>query len=306
VPGHPQTETLNPSLGIHRRPWLFFGIWILVCAVFYLKPLSTLFRFAISSDDASHILLVPFISAWLFYAERKKYSNPTPDLRTASPLAVLAVAITAVILFHPIGQRSALAGLIGCFLLLLASGFIAIFGFRSFRSDWFPLAFLAFLVPLPERLLGRFIYLLQAGSAKIAETIFDWTGVPALRDGFVFHLPRINIEVAKECSGIRSSLALLILALLVAHFSFSKFWKKLVFVAAGLVMMIVKNGVRISTLTILANNVNPEFLYGRLHREGGVVFFLLGLALLLPVYWVLRRGEGPFNLATPKTSASQS
>ena len=56
-------------------------------------------------------------------------------------------------------------------------------------------------------------------------------------------------------------------------------------------MMLVKNGIRIATLTLLANYVNPEFLYGRLHRQGGVVFFLIGLALLLPVFWYLRRGE---------------
>jgi exosortase/archaeosortase family protein len=67
-------------------------------------------------------------------------------------------------------------------------------------------------------------------------------------------------------------------------------------------MMIVKNGVRIATLTILANNVNPDFLYGRLHREGGVVFFLLGLGLLLPVYWFLRRGEMPISASAARPS----
>jgi exosortase/archaeosortase family protein len=56
-------------------------------------------------------------------------------------------------------------------------------------------------------------------------------------------------------------------------------------------MMIVKNGVRIVTLTLLASYVDPGFLYGRLHHEGGVVFFLLGLALLAPVLWLLERGE---------------
>jgi exosortase len=112
-----------------------------------------------------------------------------------------------------------------------------------------------------------------------------------LRQGFVFHLPRISIEVAQECSGIRSSIALLILAVLIAHFVFRTFWKKLVFVAAGLVMMLVKNGIRIATLTILANYVDPRFLSGSLHRDGGVVFFLVGLVLMLPVYWVLKEGE---------------
>ena len=46
------------------------------------------------------------------------------------------------------------------------------------------------------------------------------------------------------------------------------------------------------TLTRLANYVDPEFLDGKLHHEGGVVLFLLGLGLLLPIYWLLKRSEG--------------
>ena len=56
---------------------------------------------------------------------------------------------------------------------------------------------------------------------------------------------------------------------------------------AGIVVMIIKNGIRIVTLTLLANYVDPGFLHGNLHREGGVVFFVIGLLLLLPVLWLL-------------------
>jgi exosortase/archaeosortase family protein len=86
-------------------------------------------------------------------------------------------------------------------------------------------------------------------------------------------------------------MALLLLALVVAHLAFRPLWKKVVFVAAGLLVMIVKNGVRIATLSLLANYVDPDFLFGRLHREGGGVFFVLGLFLLVPLYWLLKRGE---------------
>jgi len=84
-----------------------------------------------------------------------------------------------------------------------------------------------------------------------------------------------------------------ILAVLVAHFSFRPMWKKLVFIAAGLCMMLIKNGMRIATLTLLANYVDPDFLYGKLHHQGGIVFFLIGLALLLPVFFYLRKDEQP-------------
>ncbi len=110
-----------------------------------------------------------------------------------------------------------------------------------------------------------------------------------LREGIVFHLTTVNIEVARECSGIRSSIALLILAVLAGHFVLEGVWRKLVFVLIGIALMIVKNAIRIVTLTLLANYVEPGFLFGKLHREGGVVFFLIGLLLLWPVLWLLQR-----------------
>ncbi|MBV9889051.1 MAG: archaeosortase/exosortase family protein, partial [Acidobacteria bacterium] len=72
----------------------------------------------------------------------------------------------------------------------------------------------------------------------------------------------------------------------------------------SLFVMILKNGVRIAVLTMLAIHVDPSFLFGRLHRDGGVVFFLLGLALLLPVLWLLGRNEGE-NLGTVEASKTQ-
>jgi len=175
---------------------------------------------------------------------------------------------------------------------LWVAGFVFTVGRTSWPKSLFPLFFLFLMVPWPSFLLDRVIYLLQAGSAWITSVLFDLTGVPALREGFVFYLPSVTIEVAKECSGIRSSMAVLILALLIAHFRLKSFWKKTLFLASALFVMILKNGIRIASLTLLSMYVDPGFLYGRLHHEGGVVFFLLGLSLLTPLLCFLRRLEG--------------
>ena len=175
--------------------------------------------------------------------------------------------------------------------LACIAGFAFAFGRQMLRAGAFPLWFLLLITPLPSFLLDRVVSWLQRGSAEIAAVLFNVSGAPVLREGLVFHLSTVSIEVAPECSGIRSSIALLILALLVARFAFKPIWKRIVFIAAGLFMMIIKNGVRIAALSLLANYVDPGFLYGRLHRQGGVVFFLIGLALLIPVYWLLKRGE---------------
>ena len=248
-----------------------------------------------NSDSASHILMIPLIVAWLLYGESKRLrAQSSLDPHPGLALALLALLVLGLSFC---GQSSIATNRLMFFilslLLLIIAGFLVAFGRNATKTVWFCLAFLVFAIPLPEALLNGVIHLLQAGSADVAEWIFDLSGVPVLRDRFFFYLPGVSIEIAKECSGIRSSIALLILALLVSHFSFSKFWKKVIFVCAGLLMMLIKNGVRIASLTLLAKYVDPGFLFGRLHHEGGVVFFLLGLVLLVPVYRLLRRGELP-------------
>jgi exosortase len=184
------------------------------------------------------------------------------------------------------------------------AGFSFLFGRAASKAAYFPLLFLILMVPFPQAMLDRIIYVLQTGSAWITGALFDVLGVPALREGFVFHLARIDIEVAKECSGIRSSMVLLILALVVSHFYLKRFWSKALFIVCGLFMMMVKNGIRIASLTLLAMYVNPSFLTGRLHHQGGIVFFLLGLLLLLPVLWILQRGESGRYVGKPPAHSS--
>ena len=246
------------------------------------------------NDNASHIILIPFISAWLIYMEQKRIFR---RVSFAYSFAGVLFTISAVTCFWTLRSPATwthadlLAGYALALVLLWISGFVLFFGRAALENARFPLLFLFLTIPLPDALLNHSIYFLQKGSAEVAEMIFDLAGVPALREGFVFYLAHFSIAVARECSGIRSSLALLILVLVVGHLLLHTLWRQVVLVIAGVLIMVVKNGVRIATLTILAEYVNPGFLYGRLHREGGVVFFLLGLVLLLPILWLLQRNE---------------
>jgi exosortase len=276
-----------------RHPWLIYGVWVVFCGLVFSKALASLAVYSLHNENASYILLIPPIVAWLLYTDRARISRICVfDFLPALLFAGAATALWALALRPPASLVSAGVSLsLASLILFLIAGYVAVFGRASAEQTWFAFAFLGFAIPIPEALLNRFIYALQYASAGVAGWIFDWSGVPVLREGFFFYLPGLSIEVAKECSGIRSSIALLILAVLVAHFAFTRFWKKAVFVFAGLLMMAVKNGVRIATLTILAKYVDPDFLFGRLHHQGGIVFFLIGLGLLVPLYWLLRRGE---------------
>ncbi len=296
-----ETASLDDNNTSAGRRWLLFGSWILVSSLIFSHPIIAFVRISLSNPDASHLILVPFISAWVIFVERRKVFR---DLSYGTAIGgfffflACGVAFVSRFLAGSPSLDVQLSGYILALVLSWIAGFALLFGESACRAGYFSLLLLFLMVPLPNFLLIRVIYLLQLGSAWIAGSLFDLVGVPVLREGFVFHLARFNIEVAKECSGIRSSMALLVLALLISHFQLNRFWSKALFVVSGLLMMILKNGIRISTLSILAIYVDPGFLLGRLHHEGGIVFFALALLLLLPVLALLRRWESRSPVAT--------
>jgi exosortase len=154
------------------------------------------------------------------------------------------------------------------------------------------------VVPIPEPFLSKIIYFLQAGSTDMSETFFRLAGIPYHRDGFVFELPGIAIRVAEECSGIRSTLALLITTILASYIFLKSASRRLILCVAVVPTAIFKNGLRIATLSTLSIYVDRGFLYGNLHHRGGIVFFVIALLPLALILKLLQRSEKPTPAVT--------
>lgn len=274
-------------------------------------PAYRFFWFAYRTGDESYILLVPLICAGLIYLDQKRVfaaAKAGMNPWAASCMAAGAVAIVVAYLTGGDLQLMATAFGLGA---LWASGFLALFGVSAGRAAMFPLLMLLWMVPIPSPVLDAIIVALQKGSADLTEMLFHAVNVPVLRNGMIFELPGVSIEVAKECSGIRSTLSLVLLMMIVVHESLESNWRRLFVMLLTIPIVVVKNGVRIVTLTLLSMYVDPSFLHGDLHNRGGIVFFLLGLAILLPLVGLLRRGElrkgrGGVPPATAAASATET
>jgi exosortase len=275
----------------HAALAAFVGVSFLV----FWKTLSMLVAYSFSRESSSHILLIPLVSLFLLFTERKRiFAFPRTSAGPAIGLICAGLAIYLFAIWHlPAQDASALLPAETSSLLLIwVGGFFLFYGTQSARTAAFALLFLLLMIPLPNRVLDRVVYALQQGSTEISYLLFRATGVPVLKQGFLLFLPDVTIEVAEECSGIRSSVALFITCLLAAHLFLQTTWRQALFSLLALPLAIIKNGIRIATLSILSIYVDPSFLTGRLHREGGFVFFVLILAILLPVLRVLQKSEG--------------
>jgi len=263
------------------------------------RPLAVLIGSSLAVDQYSHVLLVLPVSLALLYLENERVTaDASYSIPGAAALLLIAGAFVAVGRYRrSLSPNDALSLAILFFVAGCVAAFILCFGSRAFRAARFPLLFLFLMVPLPDGLLARSITLLQDGSAEATALLFKLANVPFTRDGVVLLLPRATIEIAGECSGIRSSLVLFITSLVLGHLFLKSGWAKAALAVAVVPLTIAKNGLRIFTLSMLGMYADPSFLSGSLHRKGGILFFALAFGCLLIIIRLLQRLERQRNAA---------
>jgi len=282
---------MNPSSAYRR-----FALLSLVSLAVGWHALVATFALALGNDAYTHIFLILPISVALIASEwRLRHAQPEPNFRAGSALLVLAVLLGFIAGgWRRFGSLTADMQISVGMLALVTwwiGAFLCCFGTRIARMFVFPLGFLLWLVPVPELALNHTVAFLQRGSASAAHLLFSVARVPVAQDGVVLSLPGITLEVAKECSSIRSSMMLLITGMVLAHLLLRTSWGKALAMLAIIPLCIAKNGLRVFVLAMLGLYVDPGYLQGRLHHDGGIVFFLVALAGLCVLLWLIAGTE---------------
>jgi exosortase C (VPDSG-CTERM-specific) len=275
-----------------RRRIAIWAAWTGIVTLAFVQPLARLTEHAARSDLLSYIRLVPFVSGYLLYIERR--SLAAPDRSSIGWAAILA-GLGAVALVAAFAWRTSLS--LNDDLALMALAYVCVVaagGFLCLGSNWmasaaFPMVFLIFIVPLPDAMVRTLEAASVLASADVAALFFRVTGTPLVRDGTVFTLPGIVLRVAQECSGIHSSWVLFITSLVASHLLLDSPWRRVVLVAFVIPLGIVRNGFRILVIGLLCVHVGPHMIDSPIHHRGGPIFFALSLVpLFLLLVWLRR------------------
>jgi exosortase len=280
-----------------------FAFLCAVSILFWWHPLVVTLGLALANEAYTHIFLIPPLSAALIYMDSKyqdtkaRRIDPQPSARIGATLLLLAMVIGSYARWGidttPDDVRLSL-GMLALVTWWIAS-VLACFGVRTFKSFMFPLCFLFLMVPIPASSLRWIVEFLQQQSALAARLMFRAVGVPVTQDGIMLSIPGLDIEVARECSSIRSSLMLIVTTMVLAHLFLRSWWRKALLIAATIPLSVAKNGLRIFTIVELGTRIDPGFLNGKLHHNGGILFFGLSVVAVGAVLWVLRRTELPLK-----------
>lgn len=281
------------------RPTTSYGLLILldlIAVVIWRNSVRATFTLALSNEAYSHILLIlPICAVLVILRSREKALLSAPSWLAGS-LWLGAAALIGIGGFvwsrsHDVAGDFVLTIEMLAVVVWWIGSFALCFGMRGFRDCAFPLLMLLWLVPIPEALLNQVVAGLQHGTASFTRLMFTMVGVPVTQNATHISIPGLTIEVAQECSSIRSSMVLVVSSMVMSYLVLRSFWGRTIVILASIPLCIAKNGLRVFTLTALTAYVNPEALNSPLHRQGGILFFIVALIGLLAMIWMVTKLE---------------
>jgi len=298
-------------------------------AFVYWGVLLRLGRFWWEDENYSHGLLIPFVIGYILWTERERLA------RVAGRPSALwgGAAVVAGLLALWAGTAGAELFLQRASLLVVLAGVVVYFwGFRLLRAVVVPLFLLALAIPIPTIIFNKVAFPLQLFASRCAVWAMRMFDIPVLREGNIIELLPLGstttrkLEVVEACSGIRSLMTLVTLAVVFAYFTHpedggdgddqgsrrrSRFGalRAALIVLAAVPIAIITNAARVSGTGVLSHYYGTEVADGFFHSFSGWVVYIVAFLLLFAFGWLIdrfdpsRRGPGAGGGAAPERAA---
>jgi len=253
------------------KPWI---VVVLVILVYWPTFLWMKYKFLERDSNYTHGFLIPLVSLFLIWKIKDELKQIP-----LSPSPKGLILFSAGLVLHLISR---------CFMIDFVSGFsliMVIFGLclyllgRSITQKIvFPIAFLVFMIPLPEVLTLMLTFHMKMFATYWATISINLIGIPAVMDGAKIILPTDFLEIGEPCSGIRSLITLLALGSLFAYLLSISFLKKIILFFSTIPIALLSNITRIVFLSLIT------YVYGQKaaleepsHTISGLLVFIVAL-----------------------------
>lgn len=254
-------------------------------ALLYAPVIKGLITDWIDLPDFSHGFVIPIIFLYFVYERRKALSTLSPSGNWAG-LGVIILGILLLLL----GNLAAEFFTTRLSMLVVFAGVILfLLGREFFKTLFFPIIFLTFMIPIPSILMDRISFPMQLLASTVAANILYLVNIPVLKEGNMIHLANTSLEVAEACSGIRSLISLVALSVVFAYFSHKKIWKRISLVICAFPIAIIANAARVTGTGALAYHYGEEVAQGFFHGFSGWFVFIVSFICLFIIGITLSR-----------------
>jgi len=281
------TQSVGNLAETSRRTIVTQGIVLgVLVVVLYWSTVGGLVKQWWTDSDYSHGFIVVIFAGYLLWRSREQWKQ-TEIRPSVAGLLWIAVAMATLIL-GTFGAELFLARV--SFVLLLGGLVVYFLGWKMLRAVAAPWAVLFLMIPLPVIVFNEIALPLQFLASKLAGNTLDLLGVPALREGNVITLPSISLNVVEACSGIRSLMALITLAIFYGLLMEKRVWVRTLLVVLAIPLAVGINSLRIVGSGLLGQNFGKEYAEGFFHEFSGLVVFAATLVALVLLHALAKLG----------------
>ncbi|MCX5752362.1 MAG: exosortase/archaeosortase family protein [Candidatus Krumholzibacteria bacterium] len=253
--------------------------------VLYAPVVSHLAAQWLTDPNYQHGLAVPLVSAYILW--RRRAALGAAEGPRAAFAGAASMVVAAVLLIGGTAASEIFTARVSLPIMLI--GLLLVFkGMQFVRRAAFPLLFLFMMIPLPYIAYYKLTFPLQIMSAKLSALALRFIGIEVIRHGNIIALPTYTLEVVAACSGLRSLMTMITLALVLCAFPGLSGRRKIVLAACSIPIAIAANTIRLVVIAIGAYAVSPAFADGTLHEISGLIVFSTGFLLLLAVWGALK------------------
>ncbi len=275
-----------PSALQERVPW---SAWLAGLSVLFLVLYGPILESLIlnwwKDPNYGHGFLVPVFAGYVFWKQRERLAKIS--LKPSNFGFLVMVAAIALLLLGSLGAELFTSRFS---MLVLVAGCVLFLGGRRFlRAIMFPLGFLILMIPIPTIIYNQITFPLQLLASRFATFWLQLINVPVLREGNLIILPNYTLEVVDACSGIRSLMTLITLAIAYGYLTERRLWVRWLLVILMVPIAIVSNAIRIMGAGLLTFHYGPSMAEGFFHEFSGWVIFVAALILMFICHWALRK-----------------
>lgn len=264
---------------------LAFILVILTLTALYWRVIVGLVNQWLQDPDYSHGFLVPVLAGWMLWRCRaQRREIPRKPSWWGPPIILCAMGL---LILGTLGSENYVSRV--SLLIVTAGLVIHFYGWPHFRAGLFAWLVLLLMIPLPAIVFNRVVLPLQFLSSGLAGSFLDFCGIPVYREGNIIYLPSITLEVAQACSGIRSLMAMVTVAVAYGYLLERRPWRRVALILGAIPIAVLANSVRIMTSGLLGQYWGRDKAEGFFHLSSGLAIFFFSLLLLWMLHALLRK-----------------
>lgn len=243
-----------------------------------------------TDEDYSHGLILPIISLYLIATKqdeltRRLFGASAENNRAAPPVSKVGILVLLLgIVTYLLGVVSQLLFVYWVSFFLTTFGVLQLVLGTSGAAPFIaPVGLLFMAKPIPDSLIPKLFWPLQVLAARISARVLELLDVPVYLLGNIIEIPEMRLMVEEACSGMRSLMALITVALIVVLIVEMKTWAKIFIFFTSIITAIVLNIIRIAATGVLSHFYDPSAAQGFFHTFSGLIVFIIGLAVVFSI-----------------------